>query len=349
MRLNFGNNDVSGKVYDINKNATTIPQTTIVKDKLTIPIKTDEMWFPPANLTDAQVDAVIEDVIDTKRTYFNKNVLNPNNKSFVLWKGEDSNFVSNIDFGGGGGSSITVYDDEEELEEDLPNKNDGDLVATYGNDLDVLADDNKAIIINSSMISYSSGVCYINLGTGTPVVGGVYKLYFGEGIVNGSAISSINITSGNVSGNLATGKGNVASHYVTEFTHGGTSIAPTNIAIDWYTILDVMWNGSDWLIVGNPVVVSYNGTETNFSIFADGLIEQSGIKTGTAAQTFNTNITFIVDYKTSYAISVTPRTEGLVNYFWVKPMDSSGNIGVRIQGNQSGDKTSEVDWFARGY
>ena len=132
MRLNFGNNVVSGKVYDTNKNATTIPQTTIVKDTLTLPIKTDEMWFPPVNLNDEQVDAVIENVIDTKRTYFNKDVISPNNKSFVLWKDSHSNFVSNIDFGGGGGSSITVYPTEEDIIEDLPNLNDGDIVASYG-------------------------------------------------------------------------------------------------------------------------------------------------------------------------------------------------------------------------
>ena len=132
IRLNFGANDVSGKVYDKDKNTTTIPQTTIQKGTLKLPVKTDELWFPPSNMSDADVDEVIESVIDTKRTYFNKDVLNPLNKSFVLWKDSQSQFVSNIDFGGGSGSGITVYDTEEELEEDLPNLSDGDIVGTYG-------------------------------------------------------------------------------------------------------------------------------------------------------------------------------------------------------------------------
>ena len=132
MRLNFGADNVSGKVYDKNKNTTTIPQTTVQKGTLKLPIKTDELWFPPSNLTDAQVDEVIESVIDTKRTYFNKDVMNPLNKSFVLWKDSQSQFVSNIDFGGGGGSGITVYPTEEDIIEDLPNLNDDDIVASYG-------------------------------------------------------------------------------------------------------------------------------------------------------------------------------------------------------------------------
>ena len=132
IRLNFGADNVSGKVYDKDKNTTTIPQTTIVKGTLSLPIKTDELWFPPANAKDSDIDAIIESVIDTKRTYFNKPVLNPNNKSFVLWKGDNSNFVSNIDFGGGGGSGIEVYPTEEDIIEDLPNLNDDDIVASYG-------------------------------------------------------------------------------------------------------------------------------------------------------------------------------------------------------------------------
>lgn len=128
MRLNFGQNNVSGKVYDGNKVATTIPQTDIVKGILTLPIKTDELWFPPSNLFDTDIDEIIENVIDTKRTYFNKNVLDPKRGSFVLWKDQNSNFVSNIDFGGSG-SSITVYDTLQELEDDLPNHNVGDVLA----------------------------------------------------------------------------------------------------------------------------------------------------------------------------------------------------------------------------
>ena len=134
IRLNFGANDVSGKVYDKDKNTTTIPQTTVQKGTLKLPVKTDELWFPPSNMSDADVDEVIESVIDTKRTYFNKDVLNPLNKSFVLWKDSQSQFVSNIDFGGSGGSGITVYPTQEELEEDLPNLQDGDIVGTYGDD-----------------------------------------------------------------------------------------------------------------------------------------------------------------------------------------------------------------------
>lgn len=269
---------IEGRIYDREGNYTEVSYYNYSGNINMVFFQlTDELWFPPHLMTDADVFSVIEKVISKKVSYFNKEVVDPEKKTFIMYADDPEEVHTNLKLGGG----ITVYDTEEELEEDLPNLSDGDIVGTYGDDLDILSSDNKAIIINSSMISYSGGVCFINLGTGMPTVGSVYKLYFGEGIVNGSAISRINITSGNISGNLATGKGNVASHYVTEFTHGGTSIAPTNIAIDWYTILDVMWNGSDWLIIGNPEVVNYKGSNNNnYIIYANGYIKQSGLFTG---------------------------------------------------------------------
>ena len=89
---------------------------------------TDELWFPPNLMTDADVFSVIEKVISKKVSYFNKEVVDPEKKTFIMYADDPEEVHTNLKLGGG----ITVYDTEEELEEDLPNLSDGDIVGTYG-------------------------------------------------------------------------------------------------------------------------------------------------------------------------------------------------------------------------
>lgn len=340
--LDIGADSISGRVYDNEGNYETIPSTQITKDKLTLPIMTDELLFTSQTSVSDLIE-LIEDVIENGYSYFSGICISPDNKSMVLYADDPNNFVTNIPMGSGSG--IEVYPTEEDLEQDLPNKNVGDLVGTYGNDLDVLADD-KAIIINSSMISYSGGVCTIALNSGIPVTGGIYKLYFGEGILDSNAITSILITSGGVQGNLITKNGNVASHSVSEFTHNGVSVAPTNLAIDWYTVLEVMWNGSDWLVIGNPEVASYKGPDKNFVIYADGFIEQWGFSSyniNNYVLTFNVPfintpcLTFISDNNTTDlgTSSTSPQSFQL------------SNTGCTI--SQAKIAVRRLVWSAKGY
>ena len=95
-RLKFGASTVEGKVYDKTGTAVTIPQTSITKATLKLPIKTDELWFPANTYTDAQIDALIEKVIQYRYTYWNKTVLDPAQKNFVLWADNPSNIKTNI-------------------------------------------------------------------------------------------------------------------------------------------------------------------------------------------------------------------------------------------------------------
>lgn len=105
MMLNFSSNTVKGRVYDSEGNYETIPETTIIKDKLTLPIMTDELLFT-TSLSEQDLIDLIEDVLEYRYSYFNKTVIPPNNKSFVMYAEEPEHFVSNIDFGGGGGVPI---------------------------------------------------------------------------------------------------------------------------------------------------------------------------------------------------------------------------------------------------
>lgn len=96
--LKFGASSVEGVVFDRNGNETAISEIDISKSKLTLPILTDELWFPDVNYTDAEIKAIIGKMIQYKYGIFNKEVLAPDQKSFVLWKDAQSNFVSNISF-----------------------------------------------------------------------------------------------------------------------------------------------------------------------------------------------------------------------------------------------------------
>jgi len=104
--LKFGADTVEGSVYDVQGNEVLITQKTIDKTKIIMPIYTDELWFPDASYTDTQVKEIIENMILYGYGIFNKEVLPPDQKSFVLWKDETSNFVSNIDFGGNNGLPV---------------------------------------------------------------------------------------------------------------------------------------------------------------------------------------------------------------------------------------------------
>jgi len=96
FRLKFGASTVSGKVYDKTKTSAAISQTSITKTNLKLPILTDELWFPSSGTSDADIDEVIEKAIQYRYTYWNKDVLDPDKKNFVLWADDPDNSYSNL-------------------------------------------------------------------------------------------------------------------------------------------------------------------------------------------------------------------------------------------------------------
>lgn len=105
FRLKFGANTVEGEIFDKDGNITTIPQTSITKTTLKLPVKTDEVWFPILAELDADIDDAIADVINTRYSYFKKTVVPPNGEAFVLWAKKPNNFRTNLPIAG---SSIPV-------------------------------------------------------------------------------------------------------------------------------------------------------------------------------------------------------------------------------------------------
>lgn len=121
--------DINGRVYDKEGNYTEVSYYNYFNNINMVFFQlTDELWFPPHLMTDADVFSVIEKVISKKVSYFNKEVVDPEKKTFIMYADDPEEVHTNLKLGGG----ITVYDTEEELEEDLPNLSDGDIVGTYG-------------------------------------------------------------------------------------------------------------------------------------------------------------------------------------------------------------------------
>ena len=105
IELSFSETKVQGRIYDSEGEYVSIPETIIEKDKLTLPIMTDELLFS-RTVTEQNLISVIENMLIYKYSYFNKTVIPPNDKAFIMYAKEPVNFVSNIPFGGNNGLPV---------------------------------------------------------------------------------------------------------------------------------------------------------------------------------------------------------------------------------------------------
>ena len=110
--LKVAGSNVTGKIYSRDKSSVSIPQTSITKSNIQMPVLTDELWFPPSEneMSDAEVEDAIEDLIDTKYSWYEGTTLDPNGDMFVMYAKDPSKFTSNIDFGGGGTVDTAMSD-----------------------------------------------------------------------------------------------------------------------------------------------------------------------------------------------------------------------------------------------
>ena len=119
FRLKFGSSTVEGVIYDKSGNATDINSgspVSLTKSTLTLPIKTDEVWFPTGYSDDDDIDEIIEKVIANKYTYFKKETIPPDEKTMILWADDKDHFMTNIEMG-----DILDFDTWAEFEQALPN------------------------------------------------------------------------------------------------------------------------------------------------------------------------------------------------------------------------------------
>lgn len=98
-----------------------------------------------------------------------------------------------------------------------------------------------------------------------------------------------------------------------------------------FTVLDLIYTGTDWLICGNPVVESYEDAGGNgYTVYADGKIEQWGYESGDG----NHTTTFKVAYTTTNYV---PLFSAVYN------SRQSDTIGA-LYGNNGDKTTTAMNW-----
>lgn len=116
---------------------------------------------------------------------------------------------------------------------------------------------------------------------------------------------------------------------------------------DANTHLDLVYNGTEWQIMGNPILCSYftsgHGSSANqrnsYIVYADGLIHQWGtMDNGSASRDIKKTVNLLITHKASgYMTNFTP----------VAPADQQyyvGNIGIKAQTVNSFD----LDFYGTG-
>ena len=166
--LKFDGSSVQGKVYGISNGQPTsvsITQTSITQSTLQLPVLTDELYYPDSQMSDADLETLILNMLETKYGVFKRIGIPPNQKNFVLWADEDehqqTHVVSNFLSGGGGGTDIAVYPTLADAEADLANLNVGDFIATeQGGDgiTDAVTDGDARAVTSNAVYDFSKWV-----------------------------------------------------------------------------------------------------------------------------------------------------------------------------------------------
>ena len=163
---------------------------------------------------------------------------------------------------------------------------------------------------------------------------------------------------GNSAANPMLNVNNTGAKYI-KVIKAGAKITPVNHTGYWrgasgtstemwqpYTILELMYDGTDWVIVGNPTVENYFSDTAIYTVKADGLIEQWG--RGTVDEEHRASVSFPVYFSN-------------LNYYanWISNyINYSGNYAHQYSGKAfSGFKiidfnvisSSSITYKAEGY
>ena len=141
-------------------------------------------------------------------------------------------------------------------------------------------------------------------GSTNLAAGSVVRLTFSKALQSTQAITSVSLNYGGCDGVIQAARGsglvNVASHV---FAGGDYSATYKNKVWDAYTTLELMWTGSVWLVMGNPVLCSYFSTTQSYTVYANGLIEQ-WIYDITVSSEVNDNFTFPIYFSNANYLGI---------------------------------------------
>ena len=116
------------------------------------------------------------------------------------------------------------------------------------------------------------------------------------------------------------------------------------------TILELFYDGTDFIVIGNPIVESYEDTvnNKNYIVYADGFIEQSYAKTSGVSSYFDFNYPVVLNTITYFGISkISNSSAGSsntnINSWTVRSIDTEkANIGA-------GGVMTGVAFIVKGY
>lgn len=67
------------------------------------------------------------------------------------------------------------------------------------------------------------------------------------------------------------------------------------------TTLELIYDGTNWVVVGNPVLCSYFATDKSYSVYSNGYIHQWGIQTG-VTESVQTRTPLLIPYTQDFTI-----------------------------------------------
>ena len=225
--------------------------------------------------------------------------------------------------------------------------------------VDVVQLDNMSpITSNAVAIKVNGGLCSTSKSTAAKTVS------IDNFVLKAGVIVTVIFTNGNSADNPTlnvNGTGEIpikvvkAGAKVVPVTHTGYWRGATTTSIEmWqpYTILEFMYDGTDWVIVGNPTVESYSSSSASYEVKADGLIEQRMIYGDeTYRRNFLATISFPIAFSDKY-YSFSLSTNKSSNTYFVGHIGTGEKTKTSIIVQFIGSEGYKINYFCllvKGY
>lgn len=198
---------------------------------------------------------------------------------------------------------------------------------------------NDIIIAGNTLTQYAMTLTIPGFTADDLIAGKTIKVLFNRNNTSSNPTININSLGAHAMKVMQSGtKINVPLHY------GKWRGATSNSYERWPdgTILELMYDGSYWVIVGNPMLENYNGASGNgYIVYADGFIEQWGTYKGRGIN----NITFAILHTSIPSLSFCGNINVSASAIWSALGYDVGQSGFTV--NWQADNT--FLWSAHGY
>ena len=218
----------------------------------------------------------------------------------------------------------------------------------------LITDDTSALSVTSYTFTPTAPV-----GSTALAVGSVVRVQFRNALQSSKAIATVTFNYGGRSGYIKSATAHmttidtIGSH---KFSGGTYSSAYPYKVWDAYTTLDLMWTGSEWLIMGDPILCRFAYTSALsliYTIRASGLVEIIGY---TKPSSYSHTVTFPIEFSNSPLVTavvtnptsgVTTNVTAIVMLWSVTTTGFSAKVRVE-SGSGTNQDTSGYCWRAIG-